>query len=75
MDPNTAREHFFLVWCDSRMDSIVRHASMADAQHEAERLATANPGKRFYVLQAKGFAHVPPRLVWTDCDLDPEIPF
>ncbi len=67
-------EFFYLVWNENRVDSTVRHSSMADAQAEANRLALIHPGKRFYVLQAKGFA-LKIEATWTDCRHDPEMPF
>lgn len=67
-------EFFYLVWGADRFDSRVRHASFADAQREADRLAVVHPGTRFYVLQAKGFA-IHKASTWTDCRHDPEIPW
>lgn len=38
----------------------IRHATFADANAEAQRLATANPGTEFYVLEAiAGYKHEP----------------
>lgn len=64
---------FFLVWGEGRLDSRVRHASLADAKREAERMAGLHPGTKFYVLKAYGFAQKV-EASWTTLD-DPDIPF
>lgn len=44
---------FYLVWTpSSKYPPSVQHESHDEAQCEAERLAAANPGKRFFVLKA-----------------------
>jgi hypothetical protein len=57
---------FWLVWRDGGKHSSrarfetsipeVRHAEVASANDEAERLARANPGVRFYVIPARDYA-------------------
>jgi hypothetical protein len=57
---------FWLVWRDGGKHSSrarfetsipeVRHAEIASANDEAERLARVNPGVRFYVVPARDYA-------------------
>jgi hypothetical protein len=46
---------FFVVWCPTGGSPTVRHSTKDLANAEAERLARANPGSRFYVLLATRF--------------------
>lgn len=41
-----------MVWCPEGRAPTVKHDTFQRAVNEAERLARANPGKQFYVLQA-----------------------
>ena len=74
------RAHFWLVWCESGGAPTVKHADYDRAKAEAQRLARANPGRRFVVLAAAiGFevndlkaVHYRPEIVNL---LDEEIPF
>lgn len=43
---------FWLVWCEGGNSSTFMHTVKHGAVTEAERLARANPGKRFVVMQA-----------------------
>jgi hypothetical protein len=43
---------FWMVWCPSRNPPVYKHESENNAIHEAERLAKANPGEQFFVLEA-----------------------
>ncbi len=42
----------WMVWCPERSQPRYRHATERGAIAEAERLANANPGQKFYVLAA-----------------------
>jgi hypothetical protein len=42
--------HFWLVWCEGGGPPTVKHDNFATARAEAQRLARANPGRRFLVL-------------------------
>jgi hypothetical protein len=44
-------DQFWVVWQPNNGSPRVRHDSQHSAQLEAERLARANPGLSFYVLQ------------------------
>jgi hypothetical protein len=44
------KKPFFVVWCPKKSAPIFRHATLALAEHEAERLARLNPGMEFFVL-------------------------
>ena len=43
---------FWCVWCDGGGSPTVKHRDFVTARQEAQRLARANPGKRFVVLAA-----------------------
>ena len=43
---------FWMVWNPARHAPTKRHPSQASAITEAERLARANPGESFFVLEA-----------------------
>lgn len=43
---------FWMVWCPNRSAPTYRHDTEAAAETEAERLARANPGEHFIVLEA-----------------------
>ncbi len=45
-------ERFWMVWCPEGRAPTVKHDSYERAVSEAERLARANPGREFFVLQA-----------------------
>ena len=49
---NKAEDGFFLVWREGGGSPTQRHPSSAQARAEAKRLARANPGHRFVVLEA-----------------------
>jgi hypothetical protein len=48
-------KNFWVVWQPENRAPTMRHLTRGDADKEAERLALANPGKRFYVLKALAF--------------------
>ena len=64
---------FWMVWNPERNAPTHRHLSKEQAEREAERLARANAGQRFYILQATAYREVETmrrvRLV------EPEVPF
>lgn len=49
-------ETFAFVWCPDRRAPRQRHATIAEATVEAERLAAANPGLVFKVYTARCIA-------------------
>jgi hypothetical protein len=56
---------------------IVRHASLAKAQAEAERLAAKNPGVDFEILKAIAISRVkkPSATFWMDGEYPPSANF
>lgn len=62
---------FWVVWCPTRDNPMLRYVDFNDAKAEAERLAATNPGREFFVLQAKTRSE---RRDVVTVDLD-EIPF
>jgi len=75
---------FWCVWCEGGGNPTVKHREFTSAKAEAQRLARANPGRRFVVLAA-AVAYVKRDLdevrfssgFWPDepSDLDDMIPF
>lgn len=53
---------FWMVWSPAGRTPTVQHLSEASAKNEANRLARANPGSEFHVLQSVGTAELPPLL-------------
>lgn len=43
---------FWMVWCPTGRAPVVKHDTEESATCEAERLARANRGQEFYVLEA-----------------------
>ena len=80
----TSPSRFWMLYHPAGSAPKFIHPSEAAARTEAERLASANPGELFYVLQATGCARHR-AIDWTDedlmewlpgcCDPDEEIPF
>lgn len=66
-------ETFWMVLADNSPATHVRHANFSKAQSEAKRLASLNPGTRFWVLQSMGAAQRSEPVAWLECD--DEIPF
>ena len=48
--------HFWIVWREDGSSPTVKHDFPEAAKREAERLARANPGATFHVLQVIGTA-------------------
>ena len=44
---------FYVVWREDGPGPAVKHSTLTKAQREAERLARANPGSRFVVLESQ----------------------
>jgi|GEM_PF-3021623 len=58
---------FWLVWDEQRRTPTVKHLVEDSARVEAERLAKANPGHQFHVLQLLGTCRFA-GLEWSDVD-------
>jgi len=65
-------EKFWMVWRTDSSASTVQHESLQRAEIEAERLARANPGKRFVVLESVKFCTIDDPVKWYDTK---EVPF
>lgn len=52
----TSKNDFFLVWNPAARAPQYRHPTLESARAEAERLASANPREKFYVLAPIGVA-------------------
>lgn len=50
---------FYVIWNPAHGLPRFRHHSSADAEREAKRLATENPGQEFFVLLATAVARRP----------------
>lgn len=50
----TQMPNFFMVLADNSDQTRVRHCTLEDARREAARLATLNPGLKFFVLASLG---------------------
>ncbi|PXW28238.1 hypothetical protein [Paraburkholderia caballeronis] len=69
------KQTFWLVWSPtSERPPRFRHGSEESATKEAERLARANPGQMFVVLEAKAARRVDDMVRTTFVD-ESEIPF
>ena len=66
---------FFIVWNPQGMNPTVRHETWDRAATEAQRLALANPGQEFFVMQAHRRVTTPRPVEIEDFDVDLEIPF
>jgi hypothetical protein len=51
-------KRFWMVWCLQGRAPTTKHLSQEKARQEAERLARANPGREFVVLQSLGTVRV-----------------
>jgi hypothetical protein len=60
-DTDTNRGKFWMITGDGNQPKV-RHPSRAIAVKEAERLAKANPGIKFYVLEAVDVIEQPVKL-------------
>lgn len=69
-----ADDSFFVVWEPQNGPPIVKHDSYESAKREAMRLARANRGRRFYVLQSRAHA-VLDEVQFVEHDDGCEIPF
>lgn len=64
-------DRFWIVLRDATtLHATMRHSTRESAMQEAVRLATANPGDRFYVAAVTGFAELPkplpPQATWNE---------
>lgn len=46
------QQQFWVIWRENGGTPTCKHYDVTAAKQEAERLARANPGSRFFVLQA-----------------------
>jgi hypothetical protein len=59
-----SRNRFWIVVKDdTKLSAMYRHSTLEQAKKEAERLATANTGHRFYVMEVIGSCVYKP-VVW-----------
>lgn len=67
-------KEFFMVWSERSRETRVRHQDEYAAKAAAVRWARENPGCKFYVLRAEGYAEQPqqPNIYHP---LESEIPF
>jgi hypothetical protein len=65
---------FWLIWCKDGGTPHYRHENYWGAQNEAQRLARANPGKQFVVLEATHAFEVND-MKQTEFKQDADIPF
>lgn len=54
---------FWMIWEPQSGYIMQKHDTCSEAFREARRLASKDPNKRFYVLQALGFAQMMPLAV------------
>lgn len=52
MSREDKRKSFWMVWCEGGDAPTRKHASLASADQESERLARANRGQTFVVLRS-----------------------
>ena len=57
-------EKFWMIWRDDGPAPVKQHVSLRSAEVEAERLAKANLGARFVVLESVKFATVEDPVRW-----------
>lgn len=65
---------FWLVWCHNGGEPSHKHEGYWQAQTEAQRLARANPGKQFVVLEAT-HAYEVNDMQQTEFTHDADLPF
>ena len=63
---------FWMVWNPDNGETHHKHGTQEAAEREAERLASINAGRRFYVLRAEGYALTPKATTYHRLD---DIPF
>jgi hypothetical protein len=61
-------DRFWMIWSPAGRAPMVQHDSPNKARAEAERLARANPGQQFYVLEAQGVCQLQD-VIWTSFEL------
>lgn len=67
---------FFMVLSDRSAETRARHATLDIARNEAKRLATLNPGVKFYVLASLGHMVKEDPVTWQAHEPDQDqIPF
>jgi hypothetical protein len=70
------QDAFFIIWNpDGPRNPTVRHDGFLSAAREAERLAIANPGQNFFVMQAHRRVATSKPVEIEDFYTDLEVPF
>ncbi len=64
-------EKFWMVWRTDSSASTVQHETLQSAEKEADRLARANIGARFVVLESIKFCTIDNPVHWYDTDIVP----
>lgn len=62
---------FWMVLRDNSVHTAHRHPTLESARSEATRLATQNPGVKFFVLQSIGSAELARPITWDEHDIIP----
>lgn len=75
MSTNQPMTPHYYVYCLTAGNPTVRHATLAEAQAEAERLAEKHPGRAFEILRCVGIAQTSKASTfWMDGEGPPEKP-
>ena len=69
------KDTFYIIWNPEGMNPRVRHDCWGSAAEEAQRLALANPGKDFFVMQALRRVSTPKPIEIEDFDTELDVPF
>ncbi|WP_375187719.1 hypothetical protein [Sphingobium yanoikuyae] len=69
------KDAFYIVWNPEGQNPRVRHEGWCGAAEEAKRLAIANPGQEFFVMQAHRRVTTPQPVEIEDFYTDLEVPF
>lgn len=59
-------DSFYTVWCENGGTPTVMHSDHNKAKEEARRLAKANPGRKFWVMESLGYMQIQDPVQWVD---------